>query len=54
MLFRYALKALEALGAEVVELGVKPNGRNINLKCGSTAPESLARAVVGASARWWE
>jgi phosphoglucosamine mutase len=27
-------------------IGCEPDGRNINLKCGSTAPEQLARAVV--------
>jgi phosphoglucosamine mutase len=29
----------------VVEIGVDPNGRNINLKCGSTAPEALIDKV---------
>jgi len=38
---------LERLGAElVVQLGVSPNGQNINLNCGSTHLEGLKRAVV--------
>jgi len=34
------------LGAEVVSIHVSPNGTNINKKCGSTHPESLAEAVL--------
>ena len=34
------------LGFEVASVGVTPDGRNINLQCGSTAPELLARTVV--------
>ena len=34
------------LGFEVATVGVTPDGRNINLQCGSTAPELLARTVV--------
>ena len=34
------------LGFEVELLGGAPDGRNINLDCGSTHPERLARAVV--------
>ncbi len=37
--------ALWELGAEVIKIGVEPNGRNINLKCGSTAPEALVDKV---------
>jgi phosphoglucosamine mutase len=33
------------LGFEVLALGCAPDGRNINLACGSTHPEGLARAV---------
>ena len=40
------------LGFEVVTLGVTPNGRNINLDCGSTHLAGLAKAVVGANARF--
>lgn len=34
------------LGADVVEIGVEPDGKNINEKCGATAPASLQKAVV--------
>ncbi len=41
-----AAKLLKALGFELVEIGNAPDGRNINLMCGSTHPQSLALAVV--------
>jgi len=41
-----AKRLLEALGFEVVALGDAPDGRNINLACGSTHPANLAAAVV--------
>lgn len=34
------------LGAEVTEMGVEPNGLNINLECGATHPEALQRRVI--------
>lgn len=34
------------LGFDLVVIGDKPDGRNINLHCGSTSPESLAKTVV--------
>jgi phosphoglucosamine mutase len=37
--------ALWELGAEVVALGVNPDGRNINRECGSTVPETVCRKV---------
>ena len=37
---------LEELGAEVVRMGVAPDGLNINQKCGSLYPEVMARMVV--------
>jgi phosphoglucosamine mutase len=37
--------ALWELGAEVITIGVEPNGLNINHECGSTAPEELCRKV---------
>ena len=43
--YKVAPEALWELGAEVVKIGVEPNGRNINLKCGSTAPEALCDKV---------
>ena len=43
--YRVAPEALWELGAEVIRIGVEPNGLNINLEVGSTAPEALARKV---------
>ena len=43
---RVAPETLWELGAEVVEIGVSPNGFNINENCGSTHPERAAAAVV--------
>jgi phosphoglucosamine mutase len=43
--YKVAPEALWELGAEVIKIGVEPNGRNINLKCGSTAPEALCEKV---------
>lgn len=37
---------LYELGAEVVPIHVKPDGTNINRKCGSTHPKSLQEAVL--------
>jgi phosphoglucosamine mutase len=36
----------EELGAEVISLGINPNGTNINAKCGALHPESCAEAVI--------
>ncbi len=44
--YRVAPTVLWELGATVVELGVKPDGFNINRDCGSMTPEHLCRAVV--------
>jgi phosphoglucosamine mutase len=41
-----APRLFAALGFDVELIGNRPDGRNINLKCGSTAPEALAAAVV--------
>src|SRR6202162_3921251 len=43
--YRAAPEALWELGAEVIKMGVEPNGLNINLDVGSTAPEALAQKV---------
>ena len=37
---------LEATGARVDAIYVEPDGVNINVECGATAPQALARAVV--------
>jgi len=36
---------LKSLGAKVITIGVKPNGININKKCGSTYPNKIKSAV---------
>ena len=38
------------LGADVVAIGVEPNGTNINDRCGSTAPALLQETVVASGA----
>ena len=38
-------KLLSSLGAKVISIGAKPNGLNINDKCGSTYPDNISRAV---------
>jgi phosphoglucosamine mutase len=43
--YKVAPDALWELGAEVIKIGVDPNGRNINHKCGSTSPEALCDKV---------
>lgn len=44
--YRMAPDVLEELGAQVVAIGVKPDGLNINLECGSTQPEALRAKVL--------
>lgn len=44
--YQIAPSVFRELGAEVVEIGVAPNGLNINDKIGSTSPEQLQRRVV--------
>jgi len=41
-----APRLFRELGFEVTCIGCEPDGRNINLNCGSTAPDLLARTVV--------
>ncbi len=43
---RYAGPLFERLGAHVRLLNDQPNGRNVNDRCGSTAPDLAARAVL--------
>jgi phosphoglucosamine mutase len=44
--YRTAPEVLWELGAEVIPMGVEPDGFNINLNCGSTRPEAAARKVL--------
>jgi len=48
--YQVAPDALWELGAEVIALGTKPNGLNINDGCGSTSPEVLRETVVASGA----
>ena len=44
--YHIAPNVFTELGAEVIALGVEPDGININVDCGSTKPQSLADAVL--------
>ena len=43
--YKAAPKLLKELGAKVISIGIKPNGLNINDKCGSTYPSKIQSAV---------
>ena len=43
--YKAAPKLLKDLGAKVIKLGIRPNGFNINDKCGSTHPSKIQSAV---------
>ena len=43
--YKVAPAVLEELGAEIITIGVKPNGTNINDGCGSLHPEVMAEKV---------
>ncbi len=43
--YKAAPKLLKDLGAKVFSIGIKPNGLNINQKCGSTYPSKIKNAV---------
>ena len=43
--YKSAPRILSDLGAKVFSIGIKPNGLNINFKCGSTYPELLKKYV---------
>ena len=44
--YRVAPEVLWELGAEVIPVGVAPNGRNINEGCGSTNPTAAAETII--------
>jgi len=44
--YKVSPEVLWELGAEVIKVGVEPNGKNINENCGSTSPELAAQVVV--------
>jgi len=44
--YKVAPMVFEELGAEVITQGVKPNGLNINAKCGALHPEAVANLTA--------
>jgi phosphoglucosamine mutase len=48
--YKVAPEALWELGAETITIGVTPNGRNINDRCGSTHIQLLQETVVASGA----
>ena len=48
--YHVAPDALWELGADVIPLGVRPDGTNINDQCGSTYPQALQETVVASGA----
>ena len=48
--YKIAPRMLSALGADVIPIGCSPNGYNINLNCGSTNVETIAKTVPVLSA----
>ncbi len=44
--YHIAPNVFSELGAEVVAVGIEPDGTNINVDCGSTKPQVLADAVI--------
>jgi phosphoglucosamine mutase len=49
--YKVGPRILADLGAEIVPIGCSPNGRNINLNCGSTSPQLLQLTVPGVRAQ---
>lgn len=45
--YRVAKDVFLELGVEVIVINDTPNGKNINVKCGSTHPEILSKVVIG-------
>ncbi|MGC3832936.1 phosphoglucosamine mutase [Moritella viscosa] len=48
--YHIAPNVFKELGAEIITIGVEPNGLNINDGCGATAPEALAARVLAEKA----
>ena len=44
--YHIAPNVFDELGANVIRMGVQPNGLNINQECGANNPQSLAAVVV--------
>lgn len=47
--YNVAPTVLQELGAEIVPIGIEPNGFNVNKECGSTYPQAMQRAVIETS-----
>jgi len=43
--YKVAPEVFSELGAEIIPIGVRPNGKNINRKCGTTYPQAMATLV---------
>ena len=43
--YKVAPEVFSELGAEIIPIGVRPNGKNINRKCGTTYPQAMAILV---------
>jgi len=52
--YKLGPELFRSLGADVIAIGVSPDGRNINAGCGSLHLEGLQRRVVeaGAGSAW--
>jgi len=48
--YHIAPNVFAELGADVISIGDKPDGFNINKECGSTAPDSLRKKVINTGA----
>ncbi|HLA75890.1 MAG TPA: phosphoglucosamine mutase, partial [Gammaproteobacteria bacterium] len=48
--YHIAPNVFDELGAQVIRVGVEPNGLNINAGCGSTQPQVLRAAVLASGA----
>src|SRR5207247_2767743 len=48
--YRVAPRVLRRLGAKVITIGVRPDGTNINARCGALHPDSLQRKVRASGA----
>ena len=48
--YKIAPRVLSSLGADVIPIGCSPNGYNINLNCGSTNTDTIAKTVPALSA----
>jgi len=48
--YKVAPTVLWELGADVVSIGVEPDGTNINRNCGATSPDTLSEKVVASGA----